>query len=49
MAFRFENLQVYQKAVNFAEHIASLTESFPRGYYFLVDELNRVENKPGRL
>src|SRR5450432_4784364 len=42
MAFMFENLQVYQKAVDFADRIASLTETFPRGYYFLVDQLNRA-------
>lgn len=42
MAFMFENLQVYQKAVDFADNIASLTEKFPRGYYFLVDQLNRA-------
>ena len=41
MAFMFENLQVYQKALDFADTIASQTESFPRGYYFLVDQLNR--------
>lgn len=38
----FENLQVYQKAVDFADTIASHTESFPHGYYFLVDQLNRA-------
>lgn len=42
MPFMFENLQVYQKAVDFAERTASHTESFPRGYYFLVDQLNRA-------
>ena len=42
MAFMFENLQVYQKAVDFADKVASYTESFPRGYYFLVDQLNRA-------
>jgi four helix bundle protein len=42
MAFMFENLQVYQKAVDFAEQTCTLTESFPRGYYFLVDQLNRA-------
>jgi four helix bundle protein len=42
MAFMFENLQVYQKAVDFADRIATHTESFPRGYYFLVDQLNRA-------
>ena len=38
----FENLQVYQKAVDFSERIVTLTESFPRGYYFLTDQLNRA-------
>ncbi len=38
----FENLSVYQKAVDFAEQILTLTESFPRGYYFLADQLNRA-------
>jgi four helix bundle protein len=42
MSFMFENLQVYQKAVDFADKIASHTENFPRGYYFLVDQLNRA-------
>lgn len=42
MAFMFESLQVYQKAVDFADRIATLTESFPRGYYFLTDQLNRA-------
>src|SRR5450432_2224614 len=42
MAFMFENLQVYQKAVDFADRIASETETFPRCYYFLVDQLNRA-------
>jgi four helix bundle protein len=42
MAFMFENLQVYQKAVDFADRIGSHTETFPRGYYFLVDQLNRA-------
>ena len=34
MPFMFENLQVYQKAVDLAEEIITLTESFPKGYYF---------------
>lgn len=38
----FENLDVYQKAVDFTDQIISLTESFPRGYYFLTDQLNRA-------
>ena len=42
MAFMFENLQVYQKAVDFIDEVTTLTEQFPRGYYFLVDQLNRA-------
>lgn len=42
VAFMFENLQVYQKAVDLADKVASLTEGFPRGYYFLTDQLNRA-------
>jgi four helix bundle protein len=42
MAFMFENLEVYQKAVDFADEAAALTEGFPRGYGFLVDQLNRA-------
>ena len=42
MAFLFENLDVYQKSLDFSERIMALTESFPRGYYFLVDQLNRA-------
>jgi hypothetical protein len=42
MAFTFEKLIVYQKAVNFADQIACSTERFPRGFYFLGDQLNRA-------
>jgi four helix bundle protein len=42
MAFMFENLDVYQKAVDFADQVAATTERFPRGYGFLVDQLNRA-------
>ena len=42
MAFMFENLQVYQKAVDLADKVTGLTEGFPRGYCFLVDHLNRA-------
>ena len=38
----FEKLEVYQKAVDFADRITALTENFPRGYYFLTDQLNRA-------
>lgn len=42
MAFMFEKLEVYQKAIDLAEQITDLTEQFPRGYYFLIDQLNRA-------
>jgi len=42
MAFLFEKLKVYQKAVDFAESIILTTENFPKGYYFLRDQLNRA-------
>ena len=42
MAFSFEKLIVYQKAIDFAEQICVKSESFPRGYGFLVNQLNRA-------
>ncbi len=39
MAFMFEKLQVYQKALSLADRVAQITEGFPRGYYFLTDQL----------
>jgi len=42
MPFMFEKLDVYQKAVDFADEVAALTEGLPRGYGFLVDQLNRA-------
>lgn len=42
MTFMFEKLVVYQKAVDYAEGIAELTETFPKGNYYLVDQLNRA-------
>ncbi len=42
MAFAFEKLQVYQKAVTFADAACTLTRAFPRGYFFLADQLNRA-------
>ena len=42
MAFMFENLDVYQKAVDFTDRILELTEGFKRGYGFLADQLNRA-------
>ena len=42
MAFAFEKLDVYQKAVDFTNEICNLTRNFPKGYYFLADQLNRA-------
>jgi four helix bundle protein len=42
MAFAFEKLQVYQKAVNFADSICTITRELPRGYFFLGDQLSRA-------
>lgn len=42
MVFQFEKLLVYQKSVDFAEQVCTTTEKFPRGYGFLVDQLNRA-------
>lgn len=43
MGFMFEKLEVYQRAVNFAERISDLTKSFPaQGHYHLVDQLRRA-------
>jgi four helix bundle protein len=42
MPFMFENLEVYQKSVDLAEKVIKLTDEFPKGYYFLTDQLNRA-------
>jgi len=42
MAFAFEKLLVYQKATAFADAICTLRRDFPRGYFFLADQLNRA-------
>ena len=42
MAFAFEKLIVYQKSVDFADEILTITEHFPRGYGFLADQINRA-------
>lgn len=42
MPFMFENLEVYQKAITFADEISDLTENFSKGNYYLTDHLNRA-------
>ena len=42
MAFTFEKLIVYQRAISFADSVCALTEQFPRGYGLLSDQVNRA-------
>jgi 23S rRNA-intervening sequence protein len=42
MAFAFEKLLVYQKAIDFSDRTCQISQTFPRGFYFLVDQLNRA-------
>lgn len=42
MPFMFEQLNVYQKAINLAEIITNATDSIARGNYYLTDQLNRA-------
>jgi len=42
LAFAFEKLLVYQKAMSFADECCTLSRAFPRGYFFLADQLNRA-------
>ena len=38
----FENFEVYKKAIAITDELSSLTESFPKGNYYLSDQLNRA-------
>ena len=42
MSFLVENLAVYQKSVDLADDVFAKVETFPRGYGFLADQLNRA-------
>lgn len=42
MPVLFEKLAVYQKALAFAERVSTLTADFPRGSWYLADQLNRA-------
>ncbi len=42
MAFAFEKLLVYQKAIAFADDVCQVTSGFPRGFFFLSDQLKRA-------
>lgn len=41
MAFSFEGLNVYQRALKVAETVSGLAAAFGRGHYLLADELRR--------
>ena len=42
MPFLFEKLEVYQRALAFAERVSNLTANFPRGSWYVADQLNRA-------
>jgi four helix bundle protein len=42
MAFLFEKLLGCQKAMDFSDQVCAVTQTFPRDFYFLVDQLNRA-------
>jgi len=42
MTFIFEKLDVYKKAIEFADEIYEFTNKFQRGHYYISDQLNRA-------
>jgi four helix bundle protein len=38
----FENLEVYKKTIALADELSTVTESSPKGNYYLSDQLNRA-------
>jgi len=42
MSFIFEKLDVYKKAVEFADRVYDFTKEFQKGNYYLTDQLNRA-------
>lgn len=42
MAFTFEDLNVYQRALKLAEGVGALAANFGRGHYHLADRLRRA-------
>jgi four helix bundle protein len=39
MPFMFGNLEVYKKAIAIADELSNITELFPKGNYYLADQL----------
>ena len=42
MSFLYENLDVYKKSIQLADELTEATELFPKGKYYLKDQLNRA-------
>ncbi len=42
MTFLFEKLDVYQRALAFADKASALTAHFPRQFWYLADQFNRA-------
>jgi four helix bundle protein len=42
MPFLFEKLDVYQKSLKFAEEVSKSSDTFPKGTYYLIDQLSRA-------
>jgi len=42
VAFAFEKLLVYQKAVTFADQVCTIIRDLSRGFFFLSNQLNRA-------
>ena len=40
--FLFEKLNVYQKALDFADEIHNISQAFPKGSWYFVDQLGRA-------
>jgi len=48
MPFQFENLLVYQKALDFADEACQHAAKFDGGYCFPADQLNRAARSINR-
>ncbi len=42
MGYLFQNLRVYQQAMDFAQRVSSLTSGFARPNWYLADQFNRA-------
>jgi four helix bundle protein len=42
MAFYFEKLEAYQKAIQIAEDLSALTDRFTRHHYYLIEQINQT-------